>query len=648
MKTKITYIIIVSLLALQGYSQQNKINKASDKYEKYAYIDAIKTYERIVEKGYKSEEILKKLGDSYYFNGKLVEANQWYEQLYAMNTELEQEYLYRYAQSLKATEKYEDADKILNIFHSKNGQDNRGILHNNQSDYLKLIKKNANRYEISNAGINSEYSDYGAAFYKDQIVFTSARDTGNLTKRKHTWTGDSFTNLYSAQVDQNGSLSSPEKFSKKLKSKFNESTPVFTKDGKKVYFTRNNFIEGKKGKDDQKRTLLKIYSATLDNEGNWTNITELPFNSDKYNVAHPALSPDEKTLYFASDMPGTLGKSDLFKVAILTDDSYGIPENLGPEINTEGRESFPFISENNELYFASDGHPGLGGLDVFAVKFNDDDTFTKPQNIGEGVNSPFDDFAYVINNETKRGFFTSNRKDGIGNDDIYKFLEIKKLEFIQEHTLEGLIFDEETEEYIANANVTLLDENFEIMQEVKADENGYYTFEKIAGNQKVYIRTSKEEYNTVEKSLDIPNTNGKTSFNIGVQRSVKRVKVGDDLAKTFGIKIIYFDLDKWNIRPDAAVDLAKIVDVLKENPTMKVDVRSHTDSRQTHKYNEVLSERRAKSTMNWMIKDGIDPSRLTGKGYGETQLVNECADGVECSEEQHQRNRRSEFIITAL
>jgi len=646
MKIKFIYLAFIGILSISGFSQESAVKRGDKKYEKYAYIDAIKTYERIAEKGYKSPEMLQKLGNSYYFNADLSNAAKWYGELFALTEDVDAEYFYRYSQALKSMGNYEKADQMLEKFSQKSGTDARAKLFVSQKNYLEQIKKNSGRYKIENAGINSEYSDYGSAFYGEKIVFASAKDTGNFSKRKHAWTNQYFTNMYISDLSVDGALSTPQKFAKSLNTKFHESTPAFSKDGNTVYFTRNNFANGKKGKNADKITLLKIYKATLDGE-KWTNITELPFNNDSYSVAHPALSPDGKTLYFASDMPGTLGASDLFKVEINSDGSFGKPTNLGSKINTPGRETFPFISDDNEIYFASDGHPGLGGLDVFVAKIDGND-FSEIQNIGEPANSKQDDFSFIINTKTKVGFISSNRDGGNGNDDIYKFLETKPLEFTCKQLLSGVVTDEETGAVLANAKVTLFDEKFNKIKEILSDASGNYSFEEVECGSSYYVRGEKAEYVTKEQKTFIPKESGETDLPIALEKAVKQVKVGDDLAKTFGIKIIYFDLDKWNIREDASVDLAKFVDVLQENPTMKVDVRSHTDSRQTHKYNEKLSDRRAKSTVEWMVQNGINASRLTGKGYGEMQLVNKCADGVSCSEEEHQLNRRSEFIITAL
>ncbi|MBS7787962.1 OmpA family protein [Flavobacterium sp. CYK-55] len=645
MKNKaILFISFLSALTFNGLAQNAGIKKADKQYAKYAYIDATQTYERVANKGYKSADMFQKLGNAYYFNADLTKAAKWYGELFAMNTEVEPEYYYRYAQSLKGIGDYKKADEMMRQFNQKAGEDLRGKIFKDKQYYMDEITANSGRYKIEDAGINSKYSDYGSAFSGNMLVFASSRDTGSLAQKKHKWTNQYFTGLYSAEQSTDGALGLADKYAKQINSKFHESTPVFSKDGKTMYFTRNNFNNGTKGKDANRVTLLKIYKATL-KDGVWQNVTELPFNSDSYSAAHPMLSPDEKTLYFASDMPGTKGQSDLWKVAITGEDSYGTPENLG-SINTEGKETFPLVTDENELYFASDGHPGLGGLDIFMSRMNADGSLQEPINIGAPANSPQDDFAYLIDTKTRKGFLSSNREGGMGYDDIYKFVETRKL--VCEQTLSGIVTDLETGEILPNTKVTLFDEKFNKIKEVVSDDKGFYDFGTVECGKVYYVRAEKDPYETKEQRLTISKQTGKTDLPIQLEKKVKPVTVGDDLAKAFGIKIIYFDLDKWNIRPDAALELEKILDVMKQYPNMKIDVRSHTDSRQTHKYNEKLSDRRAKSTIAWLIKNGVDESRLTGKGYGETKLVNRCADGVQCSEDEHQANRRSEFIITAL
>ena len=654
MKKQIIFILALSLNGFLMNAQEVKINKANKNYEQFAYVDAIKTYEKVAAKGHKSAEVFQKLGNAYYFQSRLEEANKWYTELFAMNQEVEPELYFRYAQTLKAVGDYKKADQMMEKFYQKNGTDNRAKIGKTQKDYLAEIKKNSGRYRIENAGINSEFSDYGTAFYKDELVFASARDTGSISSKKHSWTNQSYTNLYGAKVTDNGNFESPEKFSKSVSSKYHESTPVFTQDGNTMYFTRNNFNNGKKGRDSERTILLKLYKATKDGD-KWTNVTELPFNSNEYSVAHPALSPDEKTLYFASNMPSTTGgsQSDIFKVSINADGSYGTPENLGNKINTEARETFPFVTDNNELYFASDGHPGLGGLDVFVTQLKEDGNVGSIKNVGEPVNSKMDDFAFLIDNKTKNGFVSSNRKeDNLGYDDIYKFTEILPIPKDCEQLLTGIVVDEESQEPIANARVVLFDSAENKLKEQTSDAEGKYDFGTVDCDTKLKIRAEKPTYNTNEISVTIPKESGTTDSKVAIELTEKPLKVGDPLNKALNIEIIYFDLDKSNIRPDAAVELAKVLEVMKEYPTMKIDVRSHTDCRQTAAYNLALSDRRAKSTIAWLIKNGIAADRLTGRGYGESQLVNDCGceptNESNCTEEQHQKNRRSEFIITSL
>jgi outer membrane protein OmpA-like peptidoglycan-associated protein/tetratricopeptide (TPR) repeat protein len=645
MKIKdILYTVFLVLITLKGNGQTASQIKAEKEYAQYAYVDVIAIYERVAEKGYKDEKMFQRLGNAYYFNGELTQAGKWYTALFEMNTEQEPEYYYRYAQTLKAKEDYANADKTLENFNKKIKTDKRGVLFENNRNYLEQIKANSGRFEIANLLINSKYTDYGSAFLVNKLVFASARDTGGIAKKTFRWTNKAFTNLYTAELKADGTLGGPERFENKINSKFNESTPVFTKDGKTMYFTRNNYLNGKRGQDDQEITLLKLYKADFIN-GKWSNVTELPFNSNQYSTAHPALSHDETKLFFASDRPGTLGQSDLYSVTIKPDGSFGIPENLGETINTEGRETFPFISDKNELYFASDGQPGLGGLDVFVSRINSDGTFTAVQNVGAPINSNQDDFAFVVKGKNGTGFFSSNRAGGNGNDDIYRFTEIRKL--FCEQQLKGTVADLDNSQRLEHVKVILLDEQFKSITEMETGVDGAYSFD-IACGKSYHIRAVKNEYETKEIPIQIPEVSGETNLEVQLEKRIKPIAIGTDLAKTLSIPIVYFDLDKTFISKEASFELAKILAVLQEYPKMKIDVRSHTDSRQTAKYNVALSNRRAKSTMEWLVKNGIARKRLTGKGYGEGQLVNKCSDGVSCTEAEHQLNRRSEFIIISM
>ncbi|TDX09938.1 WD40 repeat protein [Flavobacterium sp. S87F.05.LMB.W.Kidney.N] len=649
---KILYTFFLSLFFLNAVAQKSILAKAEKEYNNYAYADAIEIYEKLAAKGYEDEKMFQRLGNAYYFNAELPKAAAWYDKLFALNAQQEPEYLYRYAQSLKSIGDYAKADKMLEVFNKKTNTDSRGILFENNKNYLEQIKLNSGRFEISSINVNSESSDFGSAFLNNNLVFSSARKIGKAKGKTFKWTNKSFTNIYIAPIDADGNVYNPVLLNKEINSKFNESTPVFTKDGKTMYFTRNNYLDGKRGKDDKNITLLKLYKANLV-DGNWVNITELPFNSDRYSTAHPALSLDEKRLYFASDMPGTFGQSDLFSVLINADGSYGRPENLGPSINTEGRETFPFISADNELYFATDGRPGLGGLDIVVSKILETGTFDQVQNIGEPVNTKFDDFAFIIDSNSRKGYFSSNKKGGAGSDDIYKFTETRKL--VCERTLTGTVRDSRQGEKIEGAKVTLYDQNNKLMQEFITGIDGVYSF-KVNCGQKYSVRVERKMYPVKENTILISAVlDNKLDFTLekvniaGIEMpELKTIKVGTDLAKTLNISMIYFDLGKWNITDAAEIELKKILAVMQEYPQMKIDIRSHTDSRSSAKSNLILSDKRAKSIVSWLVKNGVDSTRLRGKGYGESKLINKCKDGVKCSEAEHLLNRRSEFVILSM
>jgi outer membrane protein OmpA-like peptidoglycan-associated protein/tetratricopeptide (TPR) repeat protein len=638
------YIGIFLLFFSNAFAQKVQVKKADKQYEKFAYVDAIVTYEKVMKKGYKTPEMLQKVADAYYFNSQFIEAGIWYAELFNLQPEATNpEYYYRYAQCLKSKEDYAKADEYLKKFYTKKGDDFRAELYKSSENYMEDIQRNSGRFAIQSAtALNSEYSDYGTTVYNGKVIFASTRKSSVFTSTTQKWNNQPFSILYASTISATGNLEEPENFSSKLDSKFNEATPVFTKDGKTIYFTRNNYLK-KKGKSSDGSINLKIYKATLI-DGKWDNIVELPFNSDEYNVAHPALSPDEKTLYFVSDMPGSIGGADIWKVSISKNGTFGKPENLGTGINTEGKETFPFISAENELYFASDGHPGLGGLDIFVSKITDKG-FSEPENIGKPINSSMDDFGFYID-ANRNGFFSSNREEGQGFDDIYQFTEYKKL--VCEQLLTGIITDVDTGETLEGIIVELYDINNQRIAETTTDSQGKYLFDTPIACDMIYrVRASQENYSTDEGTVKIPKKTGESELDLSVKRTKQVLAPGTDLRFVLGIPDIYFDLNKSNIRPDAEIELQKILDVMTEYPDLIVDIRSHTDCRASHAYNEKLSDSRAKASRQWLVDKGIAPNRLTAKGYGETRLVNHCADGVKCSEEEHQQNRRSEFIVVS-
>ncbi|RYZ49503.1 MAG: flagellar motor protein MotB, partial [Sphingobacteriales bacterium] len=492
MKNRIVHIALAGLFSVSSLIAQEGAEKRANKnMERYAYVDAIKTYERIASKGYKNPALLQNLADAYYFQADYTNAAKWYGELLAMSQDVAPEQYFRYAQSLKATGDNAKAEQMMATFASKNAADPRSRILNSQKNYRELITKNSGRYKMEDAGVNSSASDYGSAVWGNKMVFTTARDTGNFAKRTDRWDGKYLTNFYEAIMTPDGTLTDARRLKGAVKTRFHEGSAAFSSDGKIMYFTRNNF-DGTRGRSSANKTLLKIYAATL-KDSVWSEPKELPFNSNDYSVAHPALSADGKTMYFASDMPGGFGQSDLYKVAVGADGTFGAPENLGPAINTPGRESFPFMSGEDELYFSSDGLPGLGGFDIFVSKW-EGGKFGEIFNVGADANSPKDDFGYYINHTTRKGFLSSNRDGGKGSDDIYKFTETKKLDMKKVQALAGNVEDVNTTAAIPNATITLSDENMKVIKTVKTDAQGKYDLGEVETGKKYYVKAEAEGY----------------------------------------------------------------------------------------------------------------------------------------------------------
>ena len=612
--------------------------KADERYDEYSFSPAIDIYKKVLDKGYTSSDLLKRLGNSYYFNAKYEEAANVYQKLVeSYPDDIEADYFFRYAQSLKTLGKYDKSVEVMQKFKQMAST----LEVDFDSDYLEKIEANSGRYEIEPFQYNSKYSDFAASFYEEGLIFASDRDTGNLARYRHTWNAKDFLDLYKVDADSisNGTV---VKLQGDVNTRLHESTSVVTKDGTTIYFTRNNFLDGKKFKDEKGVIRLKIYSADLI-EGEWTNIVELPFNNDSYSVAHPVLSPDEKRLYFVSDMPGSYGESDIFMTEIIGDGTYGPVVNLGKNINTGARETFPFITPDGVLYFSSDGHSGLGGLDVFATKIAFDEYDQPIVNVGRPVNGPTDDFAFIIDNEKKEGYFSSDREGGLGEDDIYRFSEKNPLvlDCIQEVT--GTVRDRISNEVLAGATVKIIDEENKEVSTTITDAKGNYVLQ-LDCSKGNFVRASRDGYVPAEEYLT--KSYGKPRIvDFYLERDVVTGGFGDDLAKLLQLSTIYFDLNKYDIRPDAEIEIQKVIVAMEKYPSLKIKVNSHTDSRGNDAYNLWLSKKRAESTVAYMISKGISKERLQGEGYGETRLVNECSNGTPCSKDKHQLNRRSEFII---
>ncbi|MGB5665364.1 MAG: OmpA family protein [Maribacter sp.] len=634
--------VLVFFIGQNGFAQEKLVTKANEKYEEYSFSPAIDIYKKVLDKGYVSSELLKKLGNSYYFNANYQGAADTYKRLLdEYKPEIGPEYYFRYAQTLKSLGDYEGANTIMAQFTKITADDLRAGVFNSERDYLEEIKRNSGRYIITPFEYNTSYSEFAPAYYKEGLIFSSDRDTGNLAKYRHTWNSKDFLDLYKVNVDSisNGFVT---KLGEGVNTRLHESTSVTTKDGDTIYFTRNNFKEGKYIKDEKGVIRLKIFRAALI-DGVWSNIEELPFNSDSYSVAHPSLSKDEKTLFFASDMPGSFGESDIFMIAINSDGTFGTPVNMGKNINTEARETFPFVTKEDILYYSSDGHQGLGGLDVFATKIAFGKYDRAVVNVGEPINSKMDDFTFIFNEDNRKGYFASNRTTGLGDDDIYGFIETEplKLECVQD--ISGTVRDKISNEVLVGATVKVIDENNEELLTAITDSEGNYSL-SLDCNKGNFVRALMQGYVPSEeylgKSVGKPNI-----IDFYLERDTVTAGFGDDLAKLLQLSTIYFDFDKYNIRKDSEIEVQKVIAAMEKYPSLKIKVNSHTDSRGRDAYNLWLSQKRAESTVNYMISKGIAENRLKGEGFGETKLVNRCANGVRCSAKEHEFNRRSEFII---
>ncbi len=510
---------------------------------------------------------------------------------------------------------------------------------------LLFAQTTAGEYNVDNLDSNTKFSDFGTAFYGDsKIIFSSSRASGLL---KSTWKDNNqpYLDLYEGTIGSDGKIADVKPFSNHLNTKFHEAAVSFTPDQKTVYFTRDNYYESKLGKDEKGVTNLAIYKATVSPDGSWTDIISMPFNNEVYSVGHPAVNKDGTKLFFISDMPGSYGKTDVFYVDINADGTYGIPRNLGAKVNTKGMEMFPFIDSEDILYFSSDSRSdGMGGLDVYATKFFDKKV-SEVLHLGQPINSDADDFAYILKNgdEKNEGYFSSNREGGKGDDDIYHFTSSPPLKIECHQEVAGVVTDKKTSKLITGAVVVLFDNKDNEIATVTTDDNGKFAFTVDCENSYKVVG-SKEKYESNNKIFTTSNElDAKIDLALSLDPVPEVVVVREKVV--VNINPIYFDFDKANIRQDAAFELDKVVDIMNKYPDLLIEGGSHTDVRGPAEYNIILSTRRANATVDYIVNHGIDRSRISARGYGESQLVNHCNATVKCTEDEHQQNRRTEFVI---
>lgn len=613
--------IALSFIAISGsIIAQNKDTKAADKlYNRYEYVSAAKEYQKLVDNGKGDPYVYKQLADTYYNMFNTTEAATWYAK--ATESAQDAETYFRYAQMLKANGKYEEANKQMNKFASMVPNDLRAKAFKENPNYVPKILGKDVRYTVNSLPISSDKSDFGAVMYDNTLYFTSAR---NGSRKNYGWNQEPFLDIYQTTMADSGTFSEPTTITE-LNSKYHDGPVTISTDGNTMYFSSDSFREGLFEKDKVNKLKLgknNLYVATKSGD-TWGNIKPLPFNSKDYSLSNPSLSRDGKTLYFSSNMPGSLGGVDIWKVSVNGSD-FGKPENLGPKVNTEGNESFPFIADDNTtLYFASSGKQGLGGYDVYMIDLAKG---TDAVNMGKPINTEKDDFGFTFNKAKNLGFLSSNRN---GNDDIFSATPICAVDLLV------VVTNAKTGEILSNAKVAIVDDKKNVISTEMSNDKGEVNF-RVECSKPYSIQASKDGFEG--NVFPVAQSKGPTAKVDAALQPIDVIVTPTEIV----LKPIYFEFDKSNITQEGAFELDKLVQVMKNNDKLVIFAKSHTDSRGSDDYNLSLSDRRAKSTVQYIISKGIPADRISGKGFGETEPKVVCKP---CTEEQYSQNRRSEFLI---
>ena len=601
-------------------SAQNIDTKVADKLvESHDYVQAVQKYLALIEKGNSDSYVFKQLGDSYYAMNNTTEAEKWYAQ--AIKTKQNAETYYRYGQVLKSNGKYDESNVQMKTFATLLPSDKRAEEFNKNPNYIDRLKSIEPTFQIVKLSINSDRSDFGAVLYNNTLYFASARNESN---KIYSWNNEPYLDIYKSTYNTDGTYSEPVPVGE-LNSRFHEGPVSLSKDGNSIYFSSESFKD-KLFVNDKAHKLrfgqVNLYKANNEN-GNWVNILPLSINSKSYSTGNPSIDKEGKTLYFASNMPGSIGGTDLWKVEINSDGTIGTPENLGSAINTTGDENFPFIGEDNILYFSSNGLTGFGGFDIFSADLKNGG---KANNLGEPVNSSKDDFAFSFNTEKNVGYISSNRS---GIDDIYSTLPICKSQ------IQTIVKNSKTGEQIINSRVAILDANNVVLENKLSDSQGRVLFD-VECDKGYIVEVYKDGFMS-NKTTITKTDSGLFSVDVSLE-PIDVIVTETEII----LKPIYFENNRSSITIQAAEELDKLVYLMSQNKDLVIYVKSHTDSRGKDDYNMDLSERRAKSTIQYIISKGISADKISGKGFGESELKVNC---LECTDEENALNRRSEFMI---
>ncbi|WP_419214187.1 OmpA family protein [Maribacter sp. X9] len=639
MKIKLlhTCFMLGAILALQA---QTKEERANEYFKNFKFDKAISLYAQIVDKGKKSDvHVIQNLADSYFNRGEYSNAEKWYSKLYMLKgNEVGENNIIKLVQCLKADMDLERADEVLLSYYQDQNRLNMIVAQRNNLDSLLLTDA---QYKMDSLAFNSPKSDFSPAFYRDgMIVFSSTRDSIKAGGKIYPWNNQPYLDLFVTRPMDKEYV--PDKFLVDELSDFHDASVVFSKNKERIYLTRNYFKKGKLEANKDGLSNMQIVKGEMYN-GEINDVISLSINDEEYSCGHPALSANGRYLYFTSNMPGGYGGSDIYVVSLSTDGRVvSPPMNLGPAINTKGREMFPYVV-NDVLYFSSDGHYGLGGLDLFKSKIISKDEYSLPLNMGTPFNSNMDDFSLIIQEQSPKGYFASNRMGGVGDDDIYYFEKIEPTDCL---TYSGQVLNELTKQPVPFANVEVKNPTDGLIEILLTDEDGMYEIKLPCNRQNrlVFFKDRFSKKTIIVPTSKTPQTASRdhrvylTPYDEIVERDgdVEKIKVDP----------IYFEYDKSRITARAEIELHKVLFAMQQFPDLRIKIESHTDARGSDDYNLHLSDARAKSTRKYLISQGISPDRIVSAiGYGENMLINDCKNGVKCSDQEHLVNRRSDFIV---
>jgi outer membrane protein OmpA-like peptidoglycan-associated protein len=637
------YLILLLLTGIlnQGIFAQDQPDvrdRANRLYKEFQYSRAAGIYLDLTDVDRPYLQDMENLANCYARMNQYEDAEIWYARV-VQHRKSNPENLIKYGRILKANAKYSKAREIFQQYIKKTGKPLPVINDIAGCDSAMIWMSKLSNFTVRNqAAINTQRAEfYVWPMKEEKSVYFMGEPADNKRENKYGWTGNSYLRIFKASKISNDSLAKPALANLDVNNSVYHIGPVISNKANDIMFITHTYsgkeskmskIDGRTYFDHSMELYIqtKVYGLFKD---------PVPFvhnNVKKYSVGHAALSVDEKTLYFVSDMPGGFGGTDIWFCTLQKNGTWGKFANAGKAINSPGNEFFPFIAEDGSLYFSSDGWPGMGGLDVFMAT-GDKNKWSKPVNLKYPLNSPGDDFALFTDNNLQNGFISSNRINGKGNDDIYsfKFEKSRKLS-----VLNGKTIDKKSLKELSGASVILYDLNNNIIAQQQSGPDGAFSFEI---NKTLAYKLQGSKFSYFPDTLAImPQASDSVTAILNLDPLFVKGKV-------FRLKNILYDFDKADIRPDAALILNELVQIMHENPTLKIELGSHTDSRGTNEYNQDLSQRRAQSAVDYLVSKGIARLRMIAKGYGESRLINRCADGVECTEEEHQANRRTEFTV---